>query len=60
MHGAHIGQVAILTWESAYPLSISFGPLHVASSTLITGSACNLTGHDITGHDIKVRVITLS
>ena len=60
VHGAHVGQAAILTWESGYPLNISVGPLHVVNSTLITGSFCNLTGHSITGQNIKVRVITLS
>jgi hypothetical protein len=58
--GAQLGQAAFLTWESAYPRSITIGPLKVASSTKITASACNLTGHDITGQNIKIRVITLS
>lgn len=58
--GAHIGQVAILTWEGTYPLNISVGPLHVANANLITGSFCNLTAASVTGHNIKVRVITLS
>lgn len=58
--GAQVGEAAFLTWESAYPRSITIGPLEVAGPTKITASACNLTDHSITGKNIKVRVITLS
>jgi len=60
--GARVGQMAVFNWvgTSNPPAGLMVGPLKVIATGRIVTSACNLTGHVITGKSVKVRVTTLS
>jgi len=60
--GARVGQMAVFNWvgTSNPPAGIMVGPLKVVATGRVITSACNLTGHTITGNKVKVRVTTLS
>ena len=60
--GARVGQMAVFNWvgTSNPPAGVMIGPLKVVQTGRVVASACNLTGHNITGSNVKVRVTTLS
>lgn len=58
--GAGVGQVALLSWRGANPpQGVVVGPPDVAKAGTVVVSACNVTDHKVTGHKVKVRVVTL-
>jgi hypothetical protein len=56
--GAVADQAALLTFTTAPPTHVMFGPLQVVNSTTIIDYACNMSGSQVNVSNLGVRVVT--
>ena len=56
--GAVAGQAALLTFTTAPPTHVMFGPLQVVDATHIIDYACNMTGSQVSASGLGVRIVT--